>query len=112
TERVNDLVAQSGWNCESSTVNQCARGSRDQGSSVANRAAYLREQRVASNRCRRYRILTTGSTGCSHEVGECKHVVSVVLRIFHWVKRGWERNVDYTFSGAGRVFVGSGVSCV
>src|SRR6185369_15997581 len=107
---MDDLVAQSGRNGEGATVDQRAGGSSSESAGVTNRAAYGCKQRVAANcRCW-YRILTTRSTRGSHEVGECKHVVAVVFRILHGIERRRERDLDYAFSSAGRVFVGSGIS--
>src|SRR6185369_840287 len=104
------LVAESGGNCERAAVDQSARSCRHESARVANVATDGVEERIAASSCRRNRVLATRGTRCCHEVGEGKHVVSIVLRIRNRIKRRRERHVDNAVSSAGRIFMRSGIS--
>src|SRR5215813_15143882 len=89
---MNDLVTERLWNRKLAAVNFCARACSGDGRCVANGAADLIKQRFAGQsvgsdrsprRCFRR----------SHEVSERYNIDAVVLRVRHWIVRGWVANI-------------------
>src|SRR6185369_8534032 len=102
---MDDLVAESCRNCERATIDERSRCCRGERAGMANIAANRVEERIATRRSRRNRVLTTGSARCRHEVSKRQHIISIIFRIRNWIERRRERYVDNTFSSAGRVLL-------
>src|SRR5258705_6113395 len=108
-EGVNYFVAESRRNRERSTIDGRSWSSGCESACVANCAAHCVEERVAPTSSGWNRVLATWSTRRSHEVGKCKHVSTIVLRILHWIEWRWESHVDNTIGCAGRILGRSGI---
>src|SRR5215813_183843 len=106
---MNYLAAESCGHSERSAIDQSSGSCRRESTGVANSATDTGKKRITCGGCRRNRVLPTRCACCCHEVGKCKHVVTIVLRIRNWIERRRERHVGNAFSGAGRGLMCSGI---
>src|SRR6185436_7943785 len=109
-ERMNYLVAQSGRDDEGSAVDRGSGRSRCEGARVTSVTAHLIEKRIATNGRRRNRVLPARGPSSSHEVRKRQNIAAIVFRVGGRIE--WQSgDVNYTLSGAGRIFVRTGVRC-
>src|SRR5258705_6850397 len=102
-EGVNYFVTESRRNRERSTIDGRSWSSGCESACVTNCAAYCVEERIAPTSSGWNWVLAARSTRCSHEVGKCKNVSTIVLRIRDRIEWRWESYVNNTIGWPGRI---------